>query len=85
MRYVVTMDSCQRGQSIEPSAVKHQASPNISGNDLSFQVSVNDTSSSLSKCEHLKPNESVQCLIECHGIKQKRKHRKCIWGVQWYD
>ena len=47
MRYVVTMGSCQRGQSIEPSAVKHQASPNISGNDLSFQVSVNDTSSSI--------------------------------------
>ena len=46
MQYVVTMDSCQRGQSIEPSAVEHQGSPNICGNDLSYQVSVNDTSSS---------------------------------------
>ena len=46
MQYVVTMDSCQRGQSIEPSAIEHQASPNICGNDLSYQVSVNDTSSS---------------------------------------
>ena len=47
MRYVVTMNSCQRGQSIEPSAVEQQASPNISGNDLLHQVSVNDTSSSI--------------------------------------
>ena len=46
MQYVVTMDSCQRGQSIEPSTIEHQASPNICGNDLSYQVSVNDTSSS---------------------------------------
>ena len=42
MQYVVTMDSCQRGQEIEPSAIEHQASPNISGNDLSYQVSVNE-------------------------------------------
>ena len=48
MQYVVTMDSCQRGQGIEPSATEHQASPNISGNDLSYQDSVNDTSSSSS-------------------------------------
>ena len=40
------MDSCQHGQSIEPSTIEHQASPNICGNDLSHQVSVNDTSSS---------------------------------------
>ena len=48
MQYVVTMDSCQRGQAIEPSAIEHQANPNISGNDLSSQVSVNNTSSSSS-------------------------------------
>ena len=48
MQYVVTMDSCQRGQGIEPSATEHQASPNISGNDLLYQDSVNDTSSSIS-------------------------------------
>ena len=49
MQYVVTMDSCQRGQGIEPSATEHQASPNISGNDLLYQDSVNDTSSSISQ------------------------------------
>ena len=48
MQYVVTIDSCQRGQAIEPSATEHQASPNISRNDLSYQVSVNDTSLSSS-------------------------------------
>ena len=48
MQYVVTIDSCQRGQAIEPSAMEHQPSPNISRNDLSYQVSVNDTSSSSS-------------------------------------
>ena len=40
------MDSCQPGQAIEPSAIEHQASPNISGNDLLYQVSVDDTRSS---------------------------------------
>ena len=39
------MDGCQRGEAIEPITIKHQASPNISGNDLLYQVSVNDTSS----------------------------------------
>ena len=39
------MDGCQRGEVIEPITIKHQASPNISGNDLLYQVSVNDTSS----------------------------------------
>ena len=48
MQYVVTIDSCQRGQAIEPSTMKHQASPNKSRNDLPYQVSVNDTSSSSS-------------------------------------
>ena len=48
MQYVVTMDSCQRGQAIGPSAIEHQANPNIPGNDLSSQVSVNNTSSSSS-------------------------------------
>ena len=48
MQYVVTIDSCQRGQAIEPSTMEHQASPNMSRNDLSYQVSVNDTSSSSS-------------------------------------
>ena len=48
MQYVVTMGSWQRGQAIEPSAIEHQASPNISGNDLSYQVSVNDNNSSSS-------------------------------------
>ena len=42
------MDSYECGQAIETSATKHQASPNISGNNLSYQVSVNDTSSSSS-------------------------------------
>ena len=46
MQYVVTMDNCQRRQAKEPSVIEHQASPNISGNDLSNQVSVNDSSSS---------------------------------------
>ena len=45
MQYVVTVDGCQRGEAIEPITIKHQASPNISGNDLLYQVSVNDTSS----------------------------------------
>ena len=48
MQYVVTMDSRQRGQATEPSAIEHQASPNISGHDFTYQVSVNDTSSSSS-------------------------------------
>ena len=48
MQYIVTMDSCQHGQATEPSATEHQASPNISGNDLLYQVSVIDTSSSSS-------------------------------------
>ena len=48
MQYVVTIDSCQRGQAIEPSTMEHQASPNKSRNDLPYQVSVNDTSSSSS-------------------------------------
>ena len=33
VQYVATMDSCQRGEAIEPIAIKYQASPNISGND----------------------------------------------------
>ena len=48
MPYVLAMDSCQRGQAIEPSAIEDQASPSISGNDLSYQVSVSDISSSTS-------------------------------------
>ena len=36
MQYVVTMDTCQRGQAIEPSDIEPKASPNISGNDLLY-------------------------------------------------
>ena len=51
MQHVVTMGSCQRGQAIEPSAIKHQASANISGNDLSYQVWYTSSSSSPSENE----------------------------------
>ena len=51
MQYVVTMGSCQRGQAIEPSAIKHQASANISGNDLSYQVWYTSSSGSPSENE----------------------------------
>ena len=87
MHYLVTMDSCQRGQAIKPSAIEHQASPNISGNDLLYQVFVIDTSSSSSpsvneessktKRKRFTPDQESQ-----NKIKQERKHRKCIWGAQ---
>ena len=51
MQHVVTMGSCQRGQAIEPSAIKHQASANISGNDLSYQVWYTSSSGSPSENE----------------------------------
>ena len=44
------MDTCQHGQAIESSDIEPQARPNISGNDLLYQVSVNDTSSSSPQC-----------------------------------
>ena len=74
MQYLVTMDSCKRRQAIEPSAMEEQAILNISGNDLSYQVSVDDTSSSSFPCiSEKKSNESVSCLFESHGKKEKRK------------
>ena len=41
MQYIVTMDCLKHGQAIEPSAIEHQDSPNISGNNLSYKVYVN--------------------------------------------
>ena len=62
MQYVVTMDSCQCGQAIEPTVIEHQASLNIIWNDLSYQVSVNYTSTSSSPS------------VNEESSKTKRKH-----------
>ena len=67
MQYLVTMDSCKRRQAIEPSAMEEQAILNISGNDLSYQVSVDDTSSS-----------SFPCISEKIS-KIKRKRFVPVW------
>ena len=67
IQYLVTTDSCQCGQAIEPSAIEHQASPNISGNDFLYQVSVNDTSSSSSPS------------VNEESSKTKRKHFVPDW------
>ena len=87
MQYVVKMDSCQCGQAIEPSAIEHQASPNICGNDLSYQVSVNDTSSSSSPSVNEEtPKTKRKCFVPDGESREKkeRKHRKCIWRTQRY-
>ena len=87
MQYVVTMDSCQCGQAIEPSAIEHQASPNICGNDLSYQFSVNDTSSSSSPSvnEETSKTKRKRFVHDRESRKKKeRKHRKCIWRTQRY-
>ena len=72
MQYLVTMDSCKRRQAIEPSSMEEQAILNISGNDLSYQVSVDDTSSSSFPCISEKISKIKRkrfCLFESHGKK----------------
>ena len=83
MLYVVTMDSCKRGLALEPSAMEHQASPNISGNDLSYQVSVNDTSSSSSpsvneESPKTKRKRFVPDRESRNKIKKKESIKMCL-------
>ena len=82
MQYVVTIDSCQRGQAIEPSAMEHQASPNISRNDLSYQVSVNDTSSSSSpSVNEESPKTKRKRFVPDRESRNKIKKKESIENI----
>ena len=70
------MDSCQPGQAIEPSAIEHQASPNISGNDLLYQVSVDDTRSSSPNANEESSKTKRKGFVPDRESQNKKKKKK---------
>ena len=70
------MDSCQPEQAIEPSAIEHQASPNISGNDLLYQVSVDDTRSSSPNVNEESSKTKRKGFVPDRESQNKKKKKK---------